>query len=323
MQRRNGWMQTITLATLGLAALATPAQASDRADLSVALGTRTPGAPTSLDFHVLYKRPGDPNAKPPPLTRAAFVLPAGTRIDTGVAPVCHATDEELQARGRDACPADSTVGSGSLTAITGFGPPADPFVGDTTVFNGGRELIELVTVKGTNASAGLDRLAIQGNTLRANPPATPGGPPDGQTTIREIRLFIPARGRLVTAPPSCPATGVWTSRGEFKFADGGATAVTATSPCVGTAAGGARTRFRVTPRRARVGRRVRLRVRARSSVAACARRATVRVGSRRGRTDAHGRATLRFHFGAAGRRRVTLSKRGCPRAHAFVRVVRR
>lgn len=323
MARRNRWMRAGALAALGLGALAPTAQSSDRADLSVGLSTRTAGAPTGLDFHVVYKNPADPNGKPPALTRAVFGLPAGTRFDTAGTPVCRASDAELQARGRLACPADSTIGAGSLTAITGFGPPADPFVGDLTVFNGGTELVELVTVKGSNAGAGVDRLAIQGDTLRTNPPATPGGPPNGKTAIREVRVSIPTRGRLVTAPPSCPATGAWTSRGEFGFDDGGGTTVTATTPCTPKATSRARTRLRVAPGRARVGRRIRLRVRAHSTVAGCARRATIRVGSRRGRTNARGRATLRFHFGAPGRRRVMLSKKGCPRAHAFVRVVRR
>ncbi len=308
----------MALAALGLGALAPAAQGNDRAELGVTLGTQTPGAPTSLAFRVLYKHPGDPGGKPPALTQAAFKLPPGTRFDTRATPTCDATNQELQARGRAACPPASIIGTGSLTAITGFGPPADPFEGDLTAFNGGTELIELVTVKGSNVGAGIDRLTIEGSTLRAHPPSTPGGPPDGRTAIREVRLNVPARGRLVTAPPSCPANAAWTSVGEFGFNDGGSTSVTATSPC----------RRRPAPVRARgcTSRpggpgsvsRIRLRVRARSSVARCARGATIRVGSRRGRTGRNGRATMRFHFGAPGRRRVTLLKRGCPRAHAFV-----
>ena len=319
----RGTRAVVALAALGLGALAPGAHGNDRAELGVTLGTQTPGAPTSLAFRVLYKRPGDPGGKPPALTRAAFKLPPGTRFDTRATPTCHATNQELQARGRAACPPASIIGTGSLTAITGLGPPADPFEGDLTAFNGGTELIELVTVKGSNAGAGIDRLTIEGSTLRAHPPSTPGGPPDGRTAIREVRLNVPARGNLVTAPPSCPADAAWTSVGEFGFNDGGSTSVTATSPCRPAAGARGRTRLHVSPRRARVGSRIRLRVRARSSVARCARGATIRVGSRRGRTGRHGRATLRFHFGARGRRRVTLLKRGCPRAHAFVRVVHR
>ena len=162
------------LAALGMGALAPGAYGSDRAELGVTLGTQTPGAPTSLAFRVLYKRPGDPGGKPPALTRAAFKLPPGTRFDTRATPTCHATNQELQALGRAACPPASIIGTGSLTAITGFGPPADPFEGDLTAFNGGTELIELVTVKGSNAGAGIDRLTIEGSTLRAHTPEHAG-----------------------------------------------------------------------------------------------------------------------------------------------------
>ena len=313
----------LALAAAGLVVLAPGAEGSDRAELGVTLSARTAGTPTGLDFRVLYKRPGDPGGKPPALARAAFALPAGTRFDTRATPTCHATNQQLQALGRAACPAGSIVGTGTFTAITGLGAPVDPFAGDLTAFNGGTELIELVTVKGSNAGAGIDRLAIEGNVLRADPPATPGGPPDGRTAVREVRLRIPARGDLVTAPPRCPAAGEWTSHGEFGFIDGGSTRVSATSPCRATAGARGRTRLRVSPRRARVGRRITLRVRARAAVPRCAGGARIRVGSRRGRTSRTGRATLRFHFGAAGRRRVTLVKPGCPRAYAFVRVGRR
>ena len=227
----HGSRAVVALAALGLAALAPTAQGNDRAELGVTLGTQTPGAPTSLAFRVLYKSPSDPGGKPPALTRAAFKLPPGTRFDTRATPTCDATNQELQARGRAACPPASIIGTGSLTAVTGFGPPADPFEADLTAFNGGTELIELVTVKGSNVGAGVDRLTIEDSTLRAHPPSTPGGPPDGRTAIREVRLNVPARGRLVTAPPSCPANAAWTSVGEFGFNDGGSTSVTATSPC--------------------------------------------------------------------------------------------
>ena len=317
----------------GAAVSAGQAGENRRAELDVGLGTRTPGAPTSLRFHVLYKHPDDPDRKPPPLTAARFELPAGVRIDGGAVPRCDASDEQFRAEGRDACPPGSAVGAGTLTAMTGFGPPADPVKTDVTVFNGGDELIELVTFDGTNTMAGIDRLKIRGSTLTANPPAIPGGPPDGRTSVREIRLAIPARssGRgasrrvFVTSPPGCPSSGLWRSRGAFRFTDGGSATVFATTPCRAATRRPSRAhaRLRVRPRRVRSGRRVRFGFRARPVRGPCARGATVRLAGRRTRTNARGRATITVRLRRRGLRAATLSKRGCSRARALIRVVRR
>ena len=303
---------------------------SRRAELDVSVGTRAPDTPAGLRFRVLYKHPDDPEPKPPPLTAATFELPAGTRIDGRAVPHCDATDEQFRARGRDACPPTSRVGDGTLTAVTGLGSPLDPVGTDVTVFNGGDELIELVTFRGTNAMAGIDRLTIRGNTLTAHPPAIPGGPPDGRTSVREIRLAIPARTSgagaarraFVTAPPSCPSSGLWRSRGAFRFTDGGAATILATTPCrPGTSRAG-RARLSVRPRRVRAGRRVRFRFRARPVAGPCARGATIRFAGRRARTNRRGRARITMRTRRRGRRAATLSKPGCRRARAWVRVVR-
>ena len=175
-------------------------------DFRFDLGTQQPGAGATLRFDVAYRNPSDPNAKPPPVSGAVFRLPEGTRIDTNAVPQCAATDEQIRAQGSAACPAASKVGTGTLTAITGFGPPADPVQGDVHVFNGDRQLIEIVTVPDTDRAAGFDRLTIEGSTLTAHPPATPGGPPDGRTSVKDIHLVVDRAG-YATAPPTCPPAG--------------------------------------------------------------------------------------------------------------------
>jgi hypothetical protein len=315
-----------TAIVLALAAATGHAASDSRGEYELRLTTRVPDAATGLSFRVGYRNPSDPNGKPPPITAATFELPSGTRIDGGALPVCRASDADFRARGRDACAPASRVGTGTLIAITGFGPPLDPVETDVTVFNGGDELVEVVFAKGTNTVLGLDRLKVQGSTLVANPPATPGGPPDGRTAIRRIALDIPMRrggsGRpFVTAPDACPANGRWRSRARFGFADGGATTLTSETPCV------ARARKRrpaaaltVRPRRVRAFQRVRFRFRARG---ACGRRATVRLAGRRVRTNRRGRASLWLRLGRTGRRPARLGKRGCAPSRAFVRVLRR
>ena len=206
------------VAAVAVALMGAPGAASagtaGPAQFDFAFSTERAAAPSGLALHVVYREPKNPEGKAPALTKGAFALPAGTRIDNAAVPACTASDAELRARGRDACPAASRIGDGFLVATTGT--PADPVRADVTVFNGRAEIIELVTFAGTNTTAGFDRLTVEGSTLRAHPPTTPGGPPDGKTTIREVRISIPARGALVRTPPSC-ADGTWRAVGTFGF----------------------------------------------------------------------------------------------------------
>lgn len=301
------------------------ADSDNRGGYELEVSARTPQAATGLKFHVRYRNPTDPNAKPPPITAASFELPRGMRIDGGAVPACTATDAEFRALGRDACPVASRVGTGTLVAITGFGVPVDPVETDVTVFNGGHELTEVVFAKGTNVVLGMDRLDVRGNVLVAHPPATPGGPPDGRTSIRSIDLELPARrgagGRaFVTTPRTCPADRRWRSTARYAFADGGATTLTSETPCVPARKRRPRARLSVRPRRVRAFQRVRFRFKARG---ACGRRATVRMARRSIRTSRRGRASLRLRLGKTGRRAVRLSKPGCATAWGFVRVLPR
>ncbi len=294
---------------------------TSRGGFELTLSTQESGAPTGLTFHVLYKNPDDPDAKPPAVTAAIFELPAGTRIDDSAVPQCTATDEEFRLSGRGACPPESQVGGGTLTAMTGV-PGADPVTADIVAYNGPRQLIEVVFFQGTNSVAGMDRLTIEGDRLVAHPPATPGGPPDGRTAVREVRLELPVRtgaeGRpYVSAPPDC-LTGTWTSQASYEFEDGGTTSITSESPCRRAAL-----KVSVKPRRAHAGRRITFRVTVRSTEPKCVDRALVRVAGRRFRTGPRGRAQARITFAKAGTRRIKVSKPGCRTGRMVIRVIRR
>ena len=314
-----------TAVALSAAASLAWAGETDRGGFELELSTQTPGASTGLRFHVLYKNPDDPEAKPSPVTGAVFELPAGLQIDNDALPKCTASDEDFRARGRSACPAETHVGAGELTAMTGA-PGADPVETDVEAYNGDGELVEVVFFKGTNTVAGMDRLTIEDGRLVAHPPSTPGGPPDGRTAVREIRLEVPARtgpGRraYVTAPPEC-ATGKWIARAHYEFEDGGKTTVVSEGPCTPPAAGRPRLRASVTPARVRVGRRTTFAIVATASEPRCIRGARVRLGGRRTRTGERGRARIRTRFAVPGKKRVVVSKAGCRRAVAVVRALR-
>ena len=315
-----------------LAAAPSASAAGPRAEIAVPFKVATPAAPTGLDLDVRYLNPEDRTRKPPAITKVVIKLPEGTTIDTGAVPACTATNDELQARGPDACPPESRVGGGKLEAYTGAGP--DPVVTDLHLFNAPGELVEVVTVEGTKTTAGIDRLTISGSVLTGAPPAVPGGPPDGRTAVSRIVWDLPAHGGYLVTPPACG--GEWRAVGEFAFNDGGETRVESVQPCV-AASVRPQTALTVTtvPERVRLGRRTRLRVQLTGGDPRCLAGATVRVGTRSARTDAAGRATLvalvrylrrpklRVDTAACGRVVVPLRTRGPMRAASSGRAAHR
>jgi hypothetical protein len=312
---------------VAIGAPAAQADSGQRAELDIGFTTQAPGTSTGANFHIVYKDENDPNGKPKPLTDAIFDTPAGTRFDGSAVPRCDATDDEIRTQGRGACPPESEVGRGSLVAVTGFGPPADPVMGDITVFNGGDQLIEIVTQPDTDAPLGFDRLTFEGDgpsRLHAHPPATPGGPPEGRTSIRQIDIAIPERDGFVTTPPSCPAGGRWSGSGTFSFLDGVTETVPTSTPCRRASGGGAAggrgsIRVRATPRRVATGRRIRVRVQVRTTSASCRSGVRVRLGTYRARTGRGGRATIVARLTRGGRRELRAYKRGCGSARAVLR----
>jgi hypothetical protein len=293
---------------------------TDRADFELRFASATPGSPTAARLYILYKDPDDPDAKPSPIKRVVIEAPAGTDFGVDRVPACAATDDELRAEGRAACSKDSRVGAGSLTAMTGFGPPFDPFPTVVTIFNTGQGFLELVSEEDTDSTLAVDRAAVHGSTAVLTPPSTPGGPPDGQTAVREIDFRFD-RPQYLRTPASCPPDGRWRSRGVFTFADGATVAVPSSTPCV-AAKERPRLRLRVRPRRVRIGDRVRFRFRVTSDDRRCVRGALVRFAGRRLRTGPRGRAAIVLRLGRPGRRRPVAAHRGCVRDRGNLRALR-
>ena len=300
---------------------------TDRAAYDFKLSAEAPGAASGVSVDVLFKDPEDPDAKPPALDAAELGLPAGIRIDDGALPRCEATDDDFQMQGRDACPDETRVGEGAVTVMTGV-PGADPQTLDIVAFNGKGELVEVVFFPDTNVVAGIDRVTIEERRLVAHPPTPPGGPPDGRTAIRELRLDVPRRigpdGRAyVTTPPDCTG-GHWISEGRFEFDDGGKTVVESEIPCDPNANPVPAIDVTVKPKRVHPDRRRTFEITATSTEPTCVEDARVLLGRHRTRTDADGRAQIRARFASPRVRRVKVSKRGCRRGRVpRVRVVPR
>jgi hypothetical protein len=202
---------------------------ASNSDFSLQFASTTPNAATAMHLYIVYRNPANPDGKPSPIRHLVITAPQGTQIDLGMSR-CTASDQQIMAGGPSACPADSQVGQGTLTAITGFGPPIDPYLTDVTIFNTGQGLVEIARDHNTGATITDDRVQIQGNVLTANPPAFPGGPPDGQTAIRTIDFTFPASTHYITTPSNCTA-GQWTSEASFSFADGATQHVSSTTRC--------------------------------------------------------------------------------------------
>ena len=312
--RRVGrWREATGLGAVTVALAAAPggAVAGERADFEFELAGRAPDAPSALTLHLRYKAAGDPDAKPSPIRHVQLDFPAGTRFELGAVPACTASDADLQARAAEACPPASRIGGGTLVAITGAGAPADPFEADATVFNAPGGFVELVTDRGSGRTLGFDRAQVDGARATFAPPVTPGGPPDGETAVRQIdlRFDVPA---YVRTPPACPADALWRGSGTFTFADGITVTEPAATPCAAPvpALDPRPVRLRVRPRRVPAGRRAIVRVRL-TGPAACTGGARVRVGRRRVRTGAHGRARVTVRL-RRGRHLVLVRKPGCP-----------
>lgn len=339
---RSGLVIAIAAYFFGIGGGATPALAESGrlADFNLTLTSRSPGSPSGLNLHLLLRAANDPNAKPSPLRAAVVQGPSGLRFDTGAVTQCSASNVELRALGPKACPPESQLTIGSFTGVTGFGPPVDPFVGDDYLFNGPNQLIEVITSHGTPLSPAFDRLSISGSTLTAHPPATPGGPPDGEAAVRSIDFQVPVRvagdRSLITTPPGCPPAGEWTTTATFTFANGSTDTVASRTPCDRGSSGGIVVqrgsegeagppapglRLAIHPRRVRAGRRVRLRLRVSSPAPGCVKGTTVRVGGRTSRTDGRGRAVMSVKFRHPGPQRILATAPGCAPASVLVRVL--
>jgi polyvinyl alcohol dehydrogenase (cytochrome) len=284
-----------------------------RVELGLRLTSRAPASPSGVSVSLRFNPSGDRDGKPSPLRVATIHAPSGLRFDNGALARCTASDDELKTRGSDACPAASKLTVGSFSAMSGT--PADPLGGDDHVFNGNGEIIEVITVPGASPSPGFDRLKIAGSTLTAHPPTTPGGPPDGETAVKSIAFDVPVRtsgGRsLITTPPVCPASGVWTTTGTFGFADGTVETASATTPCERPLL-----RLVVAPRHVRAGRAVRVRARVAGT---CRAAAHVWIAGRRARPNRSGRAILRLTLHRKRVYTVRATAPGCVPAIARIR----
>jgi hypothetical protein len=193
---------------------------------------------TATTGHVAVVFPTDEQGRPRQLTGLDFEFPTGTAVDRSVAPVCTASDDQIDMMGADACPAETQVGWGAAKAHTGFGPPVDPFPSDAHTFNTPTGTVNVFTPQGLRTPAvWRTRQRYDGLWVRDVFPPPPAGfpPPDGKSLPLEAQFTLDRRSQgrsWLTTPSTCPASGAWTSHVVLTYVGGSGDTASATTPCV-------------------------------------------------------------------------------------------
>jgi hypothetical protein len=224
----------VSVTSLGVPSL-TIGQTGSRQSASNVFDQQLPAHSTGTRLAIDYVNPDDPQAKPRAVKRVVIALAPGTTIDTSVPARCGASDLELMANGAAACPAGSRVGGGEIDLDTGLPGPARVLQNDVILLNNTGELILLLESKSDPSSRVVARSVVNGATITSDVAAVPGGPPDGFTAIKRVRLTTEARstaGRsYVATPASCPRSHVWTNTLTFTYRDDVSQTVRSASPC--------------------------------------------------------------------------------------------
>jgi hypothetical protein len=324
----------VLAALLASAASQALAQEGTRQIATSPFEERRPGTSTGARLAIDYVNPDDPSAKPRAVQKVVIAYAPGATIDTSVPERCAASNGELTAQGPSACPSGSIVGGGEIDLDTGVPGPGRIVQNDVTLINNRDELILLLESRSEPRSRVVARSVVQGGTITSEVAPVPGGPPDGFTAIKRVRLRLDARssgqgaGRknYLTTPASCPAGGAWTTTVTFTYRDGVTQTARSSSPCVSA-------RGRSCRRASSVGFRLKRRdlgrvVRVEASVNG--RRALRRVGRDLRRIRLRGlprSGTMRLRIVTArstGTKVIsTRTWRECRKGRTFVRIVRR
>jgi hypothetical protein len=190
--------------------------------------SKIPDSPSGFDSYATFSDPGEPGGKPKELIRIKVGFHPGTRIDTAALPRCKASDRNVRLFGLRACPASTSLGIVHAVGVISTGQRLNP-VGH--LFNARRAIIVVVTVDGRYITSFRDDLTR--DTLTVNFRIPPG------ISLIRFKPHIPRHFRkragkrraYLRTPPSCPATGAWTTTVVFSYRDGSAQELSAATPC--------------------------------------------------------------------------------------------
>jgi hypothetical protein len=223
---------------LGIAPLGAGSQerAPTRTVATLTFSETRPGVPTNSTIDITWRNPADPAAKPPSVAKMVFRYARGARFDITVPVHCKASNAELMARGKEACPAASRIAAGELVTDNGSpaGVPPRETRNEYTSFSNGTELIGLAE-SAQPPTRVVGRSKLEDGVITGEVPFVPGGPPDNALAFKRLRISgvpIPGRpGAYLTTPPECPAEGHWLNVLEFTYRDGVTERIESPTPC--------------------------------------------------------------------------------------------
>jgi hypothetical protein len=192
---------------------------------------QTPGSPSGLDALATWSDPGEPGGKPKEIERIKVIFNPGAKVDTKALPTCNASAEDIANLAVRACPAKAKLGEVRGQGVYAGGPPFNTFA---TLFNAKREIIVVVTLDDSHGRLLTDfRDDVRRSSITINLKIGRG------ISLIRFQAHVPThfrkRGRKRKAyfrtPPSCPASGAWTTTVTLSYRDGSTDQHTAPSPC--------------------------------------------------------------------------------------------
>ena len=226
MLHRVLWLLAVALAC-GVAgvALASPQFAST---LTFTYSSATPNTPSGFDSLATFSDPGEPGGKPKELVRIKVGFHPGTRIDTAALPRCRASDTDVRMLGLRACPASTSLGVVNAEGVISTGLRFNP-VGH--LFNARRAIIVVATVDGRYVTSFRDDLTRDKLTVNFRIPRGISFTSFKPHIPRHFRKRAGKRRAYMRTPPSCPASGTWTTNVTFIFRDGSTQDHAGATPC--------------------------------------------------------------------------------------------
>jgi hypothetical protein len=197
---------------------------------------QTPKSSSGLDALATWTDPAEPSGKPKEVQKIKVLFAPGTKLDTRALPACKASAEDIANLSVRACPAKTKLGEVRGQGV--YAGSTAPFNTFATLFNARRQIIVVVTLddaKGrllTNFRDDVERSAITINLKVGK----------GISLVR-FQAHVPPhsskhgkrRSTFFTTPPSCPASGSWTTTVTFSYRDGSSDQHSAATPCRGRA----------------------------------------------------------------------------------------
>jgi hypothetical protein len=244
---RLGMLVSLLLAVSGIGAAGATAEpvSFPRGTVDWTFTTTSAGSPTGTSFSGKFHAAGDEQGYPPYSTRNTFHPPAGFRYDTSVPDQCTASDLELQLLGPEACPPGSKLGEGTVDGIL-----QSPFAHEIElthftlrqyIFNNAGEQIVLVeSTPGYTVSRG--KFMPDGSLDFVHPTCFPLPPTgcldDNIVLLSETGVISPYTRATpdgvrsyATTPPTCPASGYWSTTIDLYWSDGSVDNVVTRQPC--------------------------------------------------------------------------------------------